>query len=245
MKSLRLTALATAILIGGADLLLAATILANLQPVDGVPDVFRDPMSYSITEINAADGIIIGDKLFGDFTVSTMTVGGAIDPEEDAITITAVQVHGDYGMVFRGPWTATAGQYVDSTIEFHANILDEYVNQGYAFKDNTLWLTAYGVPGDGSVSVSENLYAEHPTLGGGPFCNKFVYYNQYSQRLQDERTFEPITDMWVVKDVVANGGTGSAHLSEFYQTYGQVVPEPGALVLCSMGLVGLLFFRRR
>ena len=233
-------------------------IVANLQPVPGVPNLLRDPASYTITEISAAGGIIIGDKLFDTFRVVTTKSQNAGAPGADEIAITPIQVlksgaplGGDFGMTFNGAWSAPAGQLADSTIEFHGSILPAYVLQGYAFKDNALWITAYGVSNNtnaGAVSVSENLYAAHPSLGGAAFISKFVYYKDPTDNvLLDEQNFTTITDMWIVKDVFAYGGTGTvgtAHLSEFYQTFSQI-PEPATLGLIALGSVGLLLRRKR
>jgi hypothetical protein len=250
--------LGTVLAVGVAS---ADPIVANLQPVSGVSDLLRDPTSYTIQQIIAAGGIVIGDKLFDSFTVTTSKSSNAIAPDASAITITPIQVlssgavmGGDYGMQINGAWSAPAGQLSDSTVEFHASILAPYIAQGYAFKDNSLWMTAFGVSNNtsgGAVSVSENLYATHPSSQTSPFSNKFVYYqSSANNQLLDAASFAPITDMWVVKDVVAYGGTGAvgaAHLSEFYQTFSQV-PEPGTFVLLGMGLLGLACyvpFRRR
>lgn len=224
-------------------------IIADLQPIAGVPDSLRDVNSYNLDEINAAGGIIIGDKLFKWFDVVTTSSIGALAPSSAEIAITAIQVNGDYGLRFNSGWSASVGQIADSTIEFHASILPEYVDLGYAFKDNALYITAYGNSTEsGQVSVSENLYAEHPSLGSGAFVNKFVYYvNDDDKRLLDLKDFAPVTEMWIVKDVVANGGlgdTGVAHLSEFYQTFSQI-PEPGTLVLLGFGAFGLAAYAWR
>lgn len=224
-------------------------IIADLQPVAGVSGLFRDVNSYNLDEINAAGGIIIGDKLFKWFDVVTTSSIGAIAPSSAEIAITAIQVDGDYGLKFNSGWSASTGQIADSTIEFHASILPDYVDLGYAFKDNALYITAYGNDTEsGQVSVSENLYAEHPALGLGSFVDKFVYYvNEDNKKLLDLKDFAPITEMWIVKDVIANGGEGErgvAHLSEFYQTFSQI-PEPGTLTLLGFGAFGLAAYAWR
>jgi hypothetical protein len=235
----------------------SAAIPANLQPVSGVPDLLRDPNSYTIQEIINAGGILIGDKLFSNFDVKTTKSVGAVAPGADAISITPIQVlkagtlfGGDYGMQFNGLWSAPAQGLADSTIEFLATI----VAPGYAFKDNALWITGKGVGSSvspGFVSISESLYAEHPSTGIQSFADELVYYSTPTYRKDsDSANFAPITKMWVVKDVGANGGIGVmgvAHLSEFYQTFSQV-PEPGTLVMLfagAAGLAGYVWRRRR
>lgn len=228
-----------------ANIAAASPIVANLLPVPGVDGLLRDSQSHTITEINNAGGIIIGDKLFEYFSVTSTMTAGAVAPGAGSIAITAVQVAGDYGMRFNAGWSAAAGQLADSTIEFRATILEA----GFYFTDNSLLMTAYGnSTANGQVSISENIFASHPALGGNAIADEFVYYHNASDKdLQDHAEFGPLTSVWVVKDVIANGGVGStgvAHLSEFYQTFSQA-PEPCTMALLAIGGIAALVRRRK
>ncbi len=207
---------------------------------------------YTLAEVSAAGGIIVGDKLFDGFRVTTTKSTGAIAPDDGTISITAVKVGGDYGLRFNGGWSAPAGTISDSTIKFHVSVLPDAVARGWQIKDNSLWISGYGVSStsDGAaVSVSENVYTSDPDVGHtNPVANKFVYYkNDNDNTLYDHKEFVPVTEVWIVKDVIAYGGTGStgvAHMSEFYQTFSQV-PEPATIALLGLGSLVLVYRKKK
>lgn len=239
----------------------------TFESVPNSPNLLEGSESYTLQQVIDAGGIVIGDKLFDSFTVTTVKSTGAVAPGASEIRITPIQIlksgepfGGDYGMRFNSLWSATPGGLSDSTISFHATILPSYAAQGYAFTDNSLWLTGYGATSSsatGSVSVAENLYDVPPSSMTPSFADELAYYNtSANKKPSDTASFEPRTEMWIVKDVGAVGGigdTGFAHLSEFYQTFSQTqiqvhVPEPGTLVIvlgAAAGLGGYLCRKRR
>lgn len=228
-----------------------AAIVADLQSLA--------PPSYSLSEVNEAGGILVGDKLFDQFTVTTTQSVGAIAPGLDEIEVTGVLidnplVHNELGLRFSGGWSAPKGKIADSTITFRISIVEPQRSQGFLIADNSLWMDAYGISGDGYVSISENVYAADPRLGPTPsVAKKLVFSDGETDQFFDHEDFmqnhQPaaLAEIWVVKDVIANGGTevGSfGHLSQFYNTFSQI-PEPASLGLMAIGLAAILVRRRR
>lgn len=217
----------------------------------------------TIAEINAAGGMLVGDKIFSQFSVIAVppapgTIG--VSPGANQIVVSGIKVGDDYGIQFNGPWVADAGAVINSTIGFKVSIADPWANL-YLIKDNALRLTASNaaVP-DALVDVVEAVYDAEPLLGNR-IATKHVSdrYGSANDRLFDYSLFgEPpgsvmLSEIWVKKDITLIGGTlsggvGGAHLSEFTQTFSQqLIPEPGTLVLLLGGLLGpaLVAVRRR
>jgi len=205
----------------------AAIIVA---PIDGAT-------SYTVQQIIDAGGIKIGDKSFTEWRVTTTTQGNGIAPQAGGISVTGVQISGEYGMRFNGPWSASTGDLADTTIGFRVTADDPWL-----ICDNTLAVAAFGADKGGMASISENVYAADPTkVFNSPVANKYVYYvNDTDYKAVDHKEFpSDYKDIWVVKDVIVNGSTAvgaTAHVSEFYQTFSQI-PEPATLSLLVVGAV--------
>lgn len=229
-------------------------IYADLEPEAGSPTVLRDSYSYSLDYINEQDGLVVGDMVFDSFDVTTVSSGSGAKPSISNICVNAVQINGNYGLEFTGVWNSLAGQWVDSTLQFHAAILPSYISAGNAFDENSLFLKGYGISKsvkDGSVSISENIYNTYPGVADS-IADEFVYYQSSSDKdVSDKASFSKVTDLWVVKDVFVYGGSGTsgmAHLSSFTQTFTQTtspVPEPGTFALAGMGLLTLVGYAWR
>ncbi len=224
-------------------------IIANLQPITGAPGNFADPVSYSIADINAAGGILIGDKLFDSFSVTSSSSPNASAPTAAGIEITGVDVNGDYGFKVNSLWMASGGQWVDSTMQYHVSVSPEAVAQGFTIDGNSLYTTAVGSANTtgGIASIAENLYAQYPGPGVSSLADETNYYiSSTNKQTSDSATFAPLTSLWVVKDIGVSGGSGPGvtHLSEFYQTFHEV-PEPSTLMLSAVGIFGLAAFTWR
>ncbi len=223
---------------------------------------FGESDSVSIQDLldNHGGQMQVGDKMFTFFDeyVTTANSQDAIAPGAEGIELTGVQVLGDYGLRFNGGWSAGTGQIADTTITFKVEVVEPELSQGFLIKDNSLWMSAYGVSSNsnGQVSVSENVFASNPHVlppsVNPAIANKYVYYaSNDDNEVFDEQLFDnpngpsQLPEIWVTKDIVANGGTlgtGSAHISEFYQTFSQTtgVPEPATLALLGMGGLSIL-----
>jgi hypothetical protein len=229
----------------------AAEIVTEWELVSGVSgtsSVYVGTTSYTLDAINASGGIVIGDKLFDSFTMTTLAASsGALIPATSAVSLTPVQINGNYGFKVNGGWLATAGAYLDATFQYHASVLDGYVARGYAISGNTLKMTAFG--GKGVVSITENCYvgypgvpddAEHYYLGGGDV--EYTYNG--TTDAYDAINFPSVaTDVWFTKDILVWGTSGVTQLSEFYQVLVQV-PEPSTFVLMFIAGLGIFVFRK-
>jgi hypothetical protein len=233
------------------------------------------PQGPTIQElVDEFDGKIqVGDKIFTFYndSVSTAATIGTVAPNAAEIRVAGVSVPGDglgndLGLRFNGGWSAGGAQIADSTILFQVEVAEPERSGGIVIHDNSLWMGAYGVSDDGTglVAISENVYAFNPRTLPPPLnpsiADKFVYYrNENDKMIYDHQVFgteeDPVglPSIWVLKDVVVNGGslqTGAAHISEFYQTFSQIyfVPEPATLsllVLGGLGMAGSALRRRR
>jgi len=226
-----------ALVLGLLSICLSASASVINAPIDGVT-------SYTVQQIMDAGGVKIGDKTFTEWRVTSTTQGNGLAPQAGAISVTAVQIGGEYGMRFNGPWSAATGDLADTTIGFRVTADDPWL-----ISDNTLAVTAFGADKGGMASISENVFSADPTKTfSTPVANKYVYYiNDANFKAVDHKVFvQALKDVWVVKDVVVNGSSAagaSAHVSEFYQTFSQI-PEPATLSLLIAGAVVVVSRRR-
>ena len=224
--------------------------MSGLASASVIVAPINDPNAgFTLQQVIEAGGIRVGDKVFDQFTVNNSISVGATAPDADGIMVYGVQINGELGLRFTGGWGAYGGQIADTLIIFHMK-----ADQPWLITDNTLWMDGYGARNGGLVSISENVFAKNPLEGySSSLADKYVYFaNRGDKDVYDHQEFTnaegelvAVTDIWVVKDIIVNGGpneTGSAGLSQFYQTFSQM-PEPASMTLLALG--GLLALARK
>ncbi len=194
---------------------------------------------YVLSDLIGTDGLLVGDKLFADFSYTNVNNIGVIFPDASSIAVTPVIVGDSFGLRFNGPWLANPGEALDSTVRFSVEATDPdlYISEAQLF------VTASSVALDGSVSISENLFD-----GAPPTSNEIgdlSYFETDDDIFASNTTeFDPIKKVWVVKNIALEGQAfGFAHLSEFYQVFVQV-PEPSSAILVGLGAITILRRRR-
>ncbi len=191
---------------------------------------------------------IVNNERFDTFAWSVTTSGGAMSPDPANIKVSAIMSGGDTGLFFQGgPFLTIGNQTVDAHLTFDVTTLDPKKDISIA----ELEFTA-ATAGGGSASISEVV--------------RGTANNQLGQQLVIEQqnlpnggqsfakmTFAPQTTVQVSKDILLVGnafaGTGDinvATMSDFSQIFNPAVPEPGGIVLATLGsgTVGWFGWRR-
>ncbi len=133
--------------------------------------------------------------------------------------------------------------YLDFQFGFRVEVLDPDL----MIKDNSLAITGASLTDVGdlaSVFINEFVHAdlartqeigfkevEFSRVGGVPTDN-----------LTDSAVFNPVKELWVTKNILLEAGDFGerATLISFEQRFSQTsIPEPGSLVLLSLGLLGV------
>ncbi len=240
-RSARLALLLTALLVFAGSA--GAAQIEVLTPV------------FTLEEVMAmADGLRVGDKVFSDWSYTDSSQNGGLAPAPGAITVEGVRVlypgqtDWEYGMRFTGNWSAFGKQLADTVLRYKITADDPWW-----IVDNTLWLSVGGAADAGQATISETVYKQYPPADDSDLvARKYVYMYEGKNHILEHIDFGGrYKELWVVKDVGVNGGNdppedpiGSAHVSEFYQTFSQI-PEPGTLMLLGAGTLLLLRRRRR
>lgn len=215
--------------------------LAAWQPLTGTP--------ISIASLDN-ESLVVGDKVFSNFDLFGFGAGGAIGPDPTVVFVQGGldDLTGDYGLRFLLSWNAGSGQTINANINFQVAILDDPLWRDWYIKDTGLVLSGVSATASGVVNASETVW-DGPIPDGNVLASLSTskQAGDDGTQLLDWAQFDPVKTIWVRKDISITGGTaadGSAHLSEMFQFYSQV-PEPGTIILITLGGAFVAMRRRR
>jgi hypothetical protein len=214
----------------------------------GVVDL--DPgRSISLSKLTSTNGdsVLVGDKLFSDFSFS---FSGTDVPRCDnlrasSFKLTALSNNAGFGVSFSGPMAALGMDTEDVVVRFAVTVTNSsQLISGINLDYNGVVL------GSGFSSVVESAFTGG--FGGTPISQIDVFNNGVSNQFGASATLPtPEQEIFVEKDIIFGGGgvgaQNAAFISIVDQTFPQIseVPEPSTILLAVSGLATLLFVRRR
>ena len=193
----------------------------------------------------------VQDKVFADWE-DTRSVGsiGAAAPDADEILVVggywdSGPYAGEVGLRFNSGWVAGKNQISSSTITFTVD-----TDPAWNVVGTTLYVDLFEADHNSLASISTNIYNEEPVAGVDLIASANVFKDGVNSdiRQTDNALIDPAEDkVWVKTGVTANSDDFDgrlAHITEFYQTFGQI-PEPTTLGLLGLGALALIRRRRR
>ena len=191
-------------------------LTGDLIPISSIPD----------------GGLVVGNKLFTDFSVSGFAYGGPLTPSSSTILIQGGQDEstGDYGIRLRLVCNAGSEQFINTVINFTVSILAGY--DRFYIEEAALWLATASAAGTGLVQATENIYDADFMGNSLTVLSTSVQEDDYGVFLTDRSNFMfqgnsiQKKELWVRTGITIQGGTnGSAGLHEVFLLYSQV-PKP-------------------
>jgi hypothetical protein len=183
-----------------------------------------------------ANGVVIDDKTFWDFTYSSSASGGAVAIPASGITVNEITTALNPGLQFNASWAAASGQTMDSLIGFKVQTNPG----GGAINDSSATMVGAATAA-GLATVVETLTLEPSTLLGS-----ILLHADGTPVLSGTANFAATLGIIdVEKDIGVNGSIGTAAISSVTDQFSEVpIPIPPTALLLGSGLVGLLGLRR-
>ena len=216
---------------------ISAAAVTNLNPGESV--------SLS-NYVGTSNGILIGDKLFENFSYVAGGVSNNLSP--DAISLTALSNSVGFGLTIGGPFENFGNTSKDFILQYSVDVTNKpgflisdihmtyngnsYGTGGYSTIDESVYSNGFGAGFIGQIDV-HNYGTNAPPLPPPQFEDQLVFAQGHDK-------------VYVQKDIVLGGFNANDHssISIINQTFSQI-PEPSSMVLAGIGLSGLWLWRRK
>jgi hypothetical protein len=187
-----------------------------------------------LSSLTNGQAIVVGSLVFSDFSISGSFNAGDINidyPFQDS---------NGKGIEITGPLSALSTDNLPVTVDMILNYSVTVTNGGPAISDIHLHIN--GAELSGLAEAVESYSSSSLTFLG----QLQAFAEATTNHLDDSMNLSPdATQLNITKDVLLEATCdGFASISVIDQTYSQV-PEPSALALCTLGLVGIHLIRRR
>jgi len=195
------------------------------------------------TVINNGLSVEIGDKIFADFGFTYNDFGAPdLDLASSNVNVKALSNNTGFGLEFQEPLSAVNTKTKDITFQYTAMVDPNFNN---LISDIHLSIVATH-SGAGTGVVNEVVYND---AFGGTQVGELDAYVAGPTETSDTLGTQ-VDKLWVSKFVEVsghNGGpTSAASITSIDQTFSQMeIPEPGALFLTIVGLLGAVALKRR
>jgi PEP-CTERM motif len=222
----------------------AALVCCSISRADTVTNLHMGDSVDLASYVNApGTGILIGDKLFRDFTYITTDSTGLTNNLLPASAIALGPITGmvGFGLQFSGPFFTAQNVQKDFLISYsvtvtnapmlisdvHLDYNGSFINNGFSIVTESAF-DAGGIGGNllGQIDV----HNPPPVLSTNFFLST------------------PQPKLYIEKDIqlLSFSSSDIATISFIDQTFSQVaIPEPSSMMLVAGGLVGLWLWRRR
>lgn len=196
--------------------------------------------------VGTGNAILIGDKLFADFSYVAGGVSNNLSP--NAINLIALSNSVGFGLSITGPFDSFGNISKDFIFQYSVDVTN---NPGFLISDIHMTYNGNSYGTGGYSTIDESAYSNG--FGAG-FIGQIDVYNYGTNapplpgpQLEDQFVFAQGYDkVYVQKDIVLGGFNATDHssISIINQTFSQV-PEPSSMTLAAIGLAGLWVWRRR